>query len=118
MFGLARLPEVRQVAAQHEHVRYAGDFREHLAVGRAVLLHVEVADRRHAQLAALLAILLFEIPDGFGKAPLLDVDRIVARREDAPAADLLARAFHVILIAQALHQLVHDPAGTRCRSLG
>src|SRR3954468_18437305 len=40
------------------------------------------------------AILLFEIADGFGEAPFLDVDRIIPRAENASAADLLARRLH------------------------
>src|SRR3954469_20235212 len=61
-------------------------------------------------LPALLAILLFEIADCVGIAPLLDVHRIIAGAENPPAADLLAGSFHVILVAQPLEQLVHDPA--------
>src|SRR5438270_6183078 len=57
-----------------------------------------------------LAILFFEIPDRVGKAPLVDVDGIVAGREDAAAADLLAWSLYVILVAQPFEQLVHDPA--------
>src|SRR4051794_5711784 len=58
-----------------------------------------------------LAILLFEIADRFGKSPLLDVDRIVARREDAAAADLLAGPLDVALVLEPLQQLVHQPRG-------
>src|ERR1043165_4384295 len=57
----------------------------------------------------LVAILLFEIADGVGEAPLIDVDRIVARREDATAADLAARSLHIRLVVQPLEQLVQEP---------
>src|SRR5205085_10063085 len=56
-------------------------------------------------------ILLFEIADGLRKAPLIDIDRIVARAEDAAAADLLARAFHRSLVAQPLQKFFKQPWG-------
>ena len=115
------LPKLVRSPHSTQHVGVSRDFGEQLAIGRdAVLLHVKVADRRHPHLAVVTcAILFFEIAYGFGKAPLLDVDRIVARREDAAAADLLARPLDVILVAQPLEQLVHaSSAGPRARSLG
>src|SRR5687768_1954664 len=59
--------------------------------------------------SAVVAILLFEVSDGFRIAPLLDVDRIVAWAEDAAAAHLFLWGFHVELLAQAVEQLVHQP---------
>ena len=51
LFGFA---EIRQVPAQHQHVGLGRDLREDIAIGRdAVLLHVEVADCRHAEFAVL-----------------------------------------------------------------
>ncbi len=53
---LPRLAEIGEVAAQHQHVGVVGDFGEQLAIGRdAVLHHVEVADRRDAQLVRWLS---------------------------------------------------------------
>src|SRR5690349_18452846 len=60
---------------------------------------------------SVFSILLFKIPDGFGEAPLIDVDRIIARTEDASAADLLARRLHRRLVAQPSEEVVHEPAG-------
>ena len=56
-FGLARLAEIGEVAAKHEHVGDARDFREHLAIGGdAVLGDVKVADRGDRdRLSVLLA---------------------------------------------------------------
>src|SRR3954454_14210551 len=59
---------------------------------------------------SLGGILLFEISDRFGEAPLVNIHRIVARREDAAAANLLARAFHVGLVAQPFEQVFDQPA--------
>src|SRR3982751_3528165 len=58
---------------------------------------------------SLVAILLFEIADGFRETPFLDVDRIIARRKDAPSANLLSRSLHASLVAQPLEKFVHQP---------
>src|SRR5690348_11926778 len=58
----------------------------------------------------LLAILLFEIADGFGKSPFLDIDGIVAWREYAASADLLARRRGLRLLMQTVEKLVEQPA--------
>src|SRR5438067_6079317 len=60
--------------------------------------------------ASVAAILLFEIADGIGEAPLVDVHRIVARGEDAAAAHSSARPFHFCLVMQPLEQFVHQPS--------
>src|SRR3954451_7748690 len=60
--------------------------------------------------SVLVAILLFEIADGVGEAPLVHVDRIVARGEDAAAAHPPARPLHFRLIMQPLEQFVHQPS--------
>src|SRR3954453_24064900 len=54
-------------------------------------------------------ILLFKVADRLGEAPLLDVDGIITRRKDAAPADLLPGTLHVILVAEPLDQLVHQP---------
>src|SRR5690242_16320099 len=57
-------------------------------------------------LPSVAGILLFEIADRVGETPFVDVDRIITRGEDAAAADLLARSFHVGLVVQPLEQLL------------
>src|SRR5437764_10792069 len=61
--------------------------------------------------SVLVAILLFEVTDRVGKAPLIDVDRIITRGEDTAAAHPPAGPFDVLLIAKPLEQLVHQPSG-------
>src|SRR4051795_4146656 len=50
--------------------------------------------------SVLVAILLFKIADGVRKTPLVHVDRIIARREDAAAAHSPARPLHFRLVVQ------------------
>src|SRR5438270_9834033 len=57
--------------------------------------------------SVLVAILLFKIADRVGEAPLIDVDRIVARGEDPAAAHSSAGPFHLRLVMQPLEQFVH-----------
>src|SRR5438270_1791222 len=61
--------------------------------------------------SVLVVILLFEVADGIGEAPLINVDRIVAWREYPAAAHSPARPFHLRLVMQALEQFVHQPSG-------
>ena len=62
ILGFARLPEIRQVAAQDEHVRDVRDLAEHLAVrGGVVLLTWRSPMRRNPQLA-IVAIFSSRFP--------------------------------------------------------
>src|SRR6185312_14710554 len=58
---------------------------------------------------SVAGILLFEISDSVGESPLIDVNRVIAWRENAAATDLLTRTFHVGLVVKPLEQLVHQP---------